>query len=137
MSASNKKEPTKVLIIEDEGDICLLLNIILKNEDLDLDLDHVKTLEKAKEYLDVENPVVIILDNRLPDGLGVDFIPYLRTHFPAIKICMISGYHAATAKDIALENGADVFLEKPFTKEQVYNAVKSLLVKSDNIPVVE
>lgn len=129
MSTNKQQEQTKILIIEDEGDICLLLNIILKGEELDLDLDHVKSLALAKEYLQQEKPAVVLLDNRLPDGLGVDFIPYLRSQFPEIKICMISGYHAATAKDIALENGADIFLEKPFTKEQVYQAVRTLLAK--------
>ena len=39
---------------------------------------------------------------------------------------MISGFDAA-AKDVALENGADVFLEKPFTREQVLRSIKSLM----------
>lgn len=137
MSSSNKQEPRKILIIEDEGDICLLLNIILKNEELDLELDHVKSIEKAKTYLETEKPEVLLLDNRLPDGLGVDFIPFVRKNYPGIKICMISGYHAAEAKDVALENGADIFLEKPFTKDQVFSAVKFLLEQKDTMEVEE
>jgi hypothetical protein len=39
---------------------------------------------------------------------------------------MISGYDGA-AKDVALDNGADLFLEKPFTRDQLYEAIKSLL----------
>ena len=39
---------------------------------------------------------------------------------------MISGYSGA-AKDAALVNGADKFLEKPFTKENLYKSVKELL----------
>ena len=38
---------------------------------------------------------------------------------------MISGFDAA-AKDVALENGADVYLEKPFTKAQIYKAIETL-----------
>ena len=66
----------KVLIVEDEGDMCLLLNIILN--DTDLELDHVQSLLAADEYLQKELPSVIILDNKLPDGFGVDFITYLK-----------------------------------------------------------
>jgi two-component system, OmpR family, response regulator len=115
----------KVLIIEDEGDICLLLNILLAGKDIEL--DHVKSLSEAKQYLSESQPDLVMLDNRLPDGLGIDFIPYIHENYPSIKILMISGYHSAEIKDLAIENGADQFLEKPFSKEQVFNAVQELL----------
>ena len=114
----------KVLIVEDEGDMCLLLNILLNGEEMEL--DHVQSLLAADEYLQKEQPNVIILDNKLPDGFGVDFITYIKKKYPSIKIIMISGFDAA-AKDVALENGADVFLEKPFTRVQVLRSIKSLM----------
>jgi DNA-binding response OmpR family regulator len=114
----------KVLIVEDEGDMCLLLNIILN--DTDLELDHVQSLLAADEYLQKELPSVIILDNKLPDGFGVDFITYLKQKYPSIKIIMISGFDAA-AKDVALENGADIFLEKPFTRDQIFKSIEALI----------
>ncbi len=115
---------SKVLIIEDEGDMCLLLNILLDGKELDL--DHVKSLSAAEEYLQQAQPRVVILDNKLPDGFGVDFISYIKSRYPSIKIIMISGFDGS-AKDVALENGADYFLEKPFTKDQLYASIKSLL----------
>ena len=114
----------KVLIVEDEGDMCLLLNIILN--DTDLELDHVQSLLAADEYLQKELPSVIILDNKLPDGFGVDFITYLKQKYPSIRIIMISGFDAA-AKDVALENGADIFLEKPFTRDQIFKSIEALI----------
>lgn len=115
----------KVLIIEDEGDICLLLNIMLKGKDIDL--EHVNSLSKAKEYLQNETPSLVMLDNKLPDGLGMDFIQFIKENYPSIKIVMISGFHPSLTKDIALTNGADIYLEKPFTKDQVFQSVDSLL----------
>jgi two-component system OmpR family response regulator len=114
----------KVLIVEDEGDMCLLLNILLNGKDIQL--DHVKNISAAEEYLQKEQPSVIILDNKLPDGFGLDLIPFLKKKYPEIKIIMISGFDAS-AKDVALESGADVFLEKPFTRDQLYKSVKGLL----------
>jgi two-component system, OmpR family, response regulator len=126
MSETTLQQTTlkKVLIIEDEGDMCLLLNIMLNGKEMEL--DHVKNLTAAEEYLQNEKPSVVILDNKLPDGFGIDYIAQIKKHYPSIKIIMISGYDGA-AKDVALENGADIYLEKPFTKDQLYNSLKELL----------
>ena len=114
----------KILIIEDEGEMCLVLNILLSNEDIEL--EHVKNILAAEEYLAEELPSLIILDNKLPDGYGVDYISHLKKRYPSIKIIMITGFDASV-KDVAMENGADLFLEKPFTKEEFLTAIKTLL----------
>ena len=113
-----------VLLIEDEGEMCLLLNLILDNKDLHV--KHVKTLADAAALLKKEQPDLIMLDNRLPDGFGFDFISYLKSNYPAIKIIMISGVDKA-AGDSALEMGADMFLSKPFTRAILLQSVNKLL----------
>jgi DNA-binding response OmpR family regulator len=117
-------KPKKVLIIEDEGDMCLLLNIILTGKGMEL--DHVKNLSAAQDYLKQEQPAVVLLDNKLPDGYGVDFISFIKKNYPSIKIIMISGFDGS-AKDVALENGADIFLKKPFTKDQLFQSIQGLV----------
>jgi two-component system OmpR family response regulator len=114
----------KILIVEDEADMCLLLNILLTGKDIQL--DHVKSLSSAVSYLESDNPSIVILDNKLPDGFGIDFIPKMKKAYPSIKIIMISGFNGA-AKDLAMENGADIFLNKPFTKDQLFKSIKDLL----------
>jgi two-component system OmpR family response regulator len=123
-TTSQEKRAKKVLIVEDEGDMCLLLNILLNGKEMEL--DHVKNLTAAGEYLQNEQPSVIILDNKLPDGFGVDYISEIKKNYPNIRIIMISGFDAS-AKDVALENGADIFLVKPFTRDQLYQAIKGFL----------
>jgi two-component system OmpR family response regulator len=121
---SIKSKMKKILIVEDEADMCLLLNILLAGKDIQL--DHVKTLNSAASYLKSDNPSIVILDNKLPDGFGIDFIPEMKKAPPDIKIIMISGFTGAV-KDVAMYNGADIFLNKPFTKEQLYKSIKDLL----------
>jgi two-component system, OmpR family, response regulator len=121
---SAKATARKVLIIEDEGDLCLLLNILLDGQGMEV--DHVQSLAKAEEYLLQEEPSLILLDNRLPDGFGVDFIGSIKNQHPNSKVIMISGIDAA-ARDVAIENGADAFLKKPFTKAELYRSVTELL----------
>lgn len=124
MSTTANPKSKKVLIVEDEGDMCLLLNILLTGKEMEL--DHVKNLSAAAKYLQNEQPSVVILDNKLPDGFGVELIPFLKKQYPSIKIIMISGYDAS-AKDAAIESGADVFLNKPFTKDQLYQSIQGLM----------
>jgi len=114
----------KVLIIEDEGDMCLLLNIILAGKKMQL--DHVKSLADAQSYLENSQPQVVLLDNKLPDGFGVDFIPQIKKSNPSAKVIMITGFDAA-AGDVALENGADLFLTKPFTRDQLQESVNKFM----------
>jgi two-component system OmpR family response regulator len=116
-----------VLLIEDEGEMCLLLNLILDQENLDV--EHVKTLAGADAYLERKLPALIVLDNRLPDGFGFDYLGHLKKKYPWIKVILISGVDAAAA-DFALEIGADDFLSKPFTKAKLLASVNSLLTKT-------
>ena len=122
-TASKNKPAKKVLVVEDEGEIGLLLNMILNEKDFEL--DYVSNLLSADEYLQKEEPSVIILDNKLPDGFGIDFISYIKKKYADIKIIMISGF--ASAKDVALANGADMFFEKPFTKDELNMSLNKLV----------
>lgn len=119
-----KTDLKKILIIEDEGDMCLLLDKLLRSRDVQV--DHVKNLFDAHIFLKHKQPELILLDNRLPDGYGLDFIGYIKNRYPAIKIIMISGIDAA-AQDFALEVGADNFLTKPFTKQQLHESIDRVL----------
>ena len=118
------KRAKKLLVVEDQGETCLILGLILS--DRKIELDYVNNLLDADEYLQKNKPSVIILDNKLPDGFGVDFITYVKNKYPGIKIIMISGF--STARDVAIENGADVFLEKPFSMDNVNEAIDRVLV---------
>ena len=118
-----KRNTTKrILVVEDEGEMALLLNIILN--ETDFQLDYVNNLLSAEEYLQQQEPSIVVLDNKLPDGYGVDFISYMRKKYPSVKIVMISGF--SSARDVALENGADKFFEKPFSRQQLCDSISEL-----------
>lgn len=118
----SSKPAKKILVVEDEGEMSLVLEMILKERKFEL--DYVNDLLSADEYLAKQQPSMILLDNKLPDGFGVDFISYVKKKYPSIKIIMISGF--GTARDVALENGADMFFEKPFPLEDFFEAIDRL-----------
>lgn len=124
MTAKTKNKVTKVLVVEDEGDIALLLELLLDSKNMVV--DHARNLGDARDFLEKETPELILLDNRLPDGLGIDFIGYVKLQYPQIKIIMISGVDPA-AEDAALATGADKFLCKPFTKSQLHESIDLVL----------
>lgn len=113
----------KILVVDDEGQMGLVLDMILNEQDYQL--DYVNNLLSADEYLHQHEPAAVILDNKLPDGFGVDFISYIKQKYPAVKVIMISGF--GSARDVALENGADVFFEKPFALDEFNEAIDRLL----------
>ena len=113
-----------ILIIEDEGDISLILNLMLKKEDIEI--EHVTTLAKAATFLKEQSTDIVIIDNQLPDGFGLEYIKEIKSSYPLIKIIMITGNTDTTDKATAIENGADIFLAKPFTKEQIQAAIENV-----------
>ena len=118
------RQAKKMLVVEDQGETCLMLDLILSERKFEL--NYVNSLLDADEYLGKNQPSMIILDNKLPDGFGVDFISYVKKKYPKIKIIMISGF--STARDVAMENGADAFLEKPFSLDNVIEVIDRVLV---------
>ena len=123
-TATDTIRKQKLLIVEDEGEMCLLINLLLDGEGMEI--EHVQSISEAVEYFQQEAPSVVLLDNRLPDGYGIDLINFIRSEHPATRIIMISGVDAS-AKDVALENGADLFLEKPFNKKTLIQSIQGLL----------
>ena len=56
-----------------------------KRKELTDDLNHVTSLEAAKDYLKKNKVDLIVLDNYLTDGQGVEFLPELKG-YPIIMI---------------------------------------------------
>ena len=113
----------KILVVDDEGQMGLVLDMILNESEFQF--DYVNNLLSADEYLKKQQPSLVVLDNKLPDGYGIDFIVYMKKKYPSIKIIMISGF--GLARDAALANGADDFFEKPFALDEFNAAINSLL----------
>jgi two-component system, OmpR family, response regulator len=115
----------KVLIVDDEIDICYLLSVILKQRNLVP--KYVNTLSEAELALKKETPSILFLDNHLPDGLGIEFIKYVKLNYPSIKLILITAYDSLIEKQAAINEGADFFIGKPFTKAIINDTVDKLI----------
>jgi DNA-binding NtrC family response regulator len=83
------------------------------------------TISAAKTALHVTEDSIntafdlVLLDIRLPDGNGLDFLTHLSRHQKANRVIVISGEGTAVEAFRATEIGAFDFIEKPFTPERV------------------
>ncbi len=115
----------KALIIDDEVDICNLLSYLLVKKNMQT--GYVNSISQAMEVLEEDQPRIIFLDNHLPDGKGLDFIPYIRQKLPGVKLIMITAYDSPADRTKAMSKGVDGFVPKPFTREKIYKAVDQLV----------
>ncbi|PWT93543.1 MAG: response regulator [Acidobacteria bacterium] len=119
------EEAVKVLIVDDERDVCFLLSTILKHRNMHSIC--VNSIDEARSELVRDNPAIIFLDNHLPDGFGIHFIDEIRAIRPNTKIVMITAYDTNNDKEKAHLAGVDFFIGKPFTRDNIFSAVESLV----------
>ena len=121
----NEGHTLKTLIIDDEEDMHYLLKNILKQRGITT--VSAGTINEALAYLkDHYDIFLIFLDNRLPDGIGYQYIARLRELTKA-SIVMVTAYDTSYDKKMARESGADDFIGKPFSKEIILNVVDRIL----------
>lgn len=113
------KKYNNALIIDDDTDLCLLLKAMLNKLIPSVHCEN--SLTGGRAFLQQNKPDVIFLDHNLPDGLGTDFIKEVREFSPGAVIVLISAINSI--KNDGIENGADIFLEKPLTFANVTTAL--------------
>lgn len=124
MNTTTTLKNPQVLIIDDETDICYLLGTLLKRRQIQS--KYVNSLKEAVNLLETTEPEIIFLDNHLPDGLGVNFIGYIKRFHPVAKIIMITAHDTVADVQKAYKEGVDYFIGKPFSKESINNIMEKL-----------
>ena len=109
----------KILIIEDDPMVAMIHKEYFKRKEISNDLNHVSTLEEVKEFLANSDTDLIILDNYLADGQGIEFLPELKGY----PIIMITAANDVQTVEAALTNGVVDYLVKPFTYERFSQAI--------------
>ena len=116
-------EARKLLIVDDDPHIRRLLQIYLRNSGYEI--AEAATGEEATELLDAEQFDVILLDLILPYHGGFMLCQRVRSAEDGAKphIIIITGEDSPEIRATAEECGADDFLAKPFTQQDVVGAV--------------
>jgi len=88
------------------------------------------TRSSVKSAVEVLNDLeidLVITDLKMPKHSGLDLIRYVNENFNKIGIIMITGYPSIEGAVQAIKTGAQEFLAKPFTDEELLSAVQKIL----------
>lgn len=111
----------QILIVEDDSSVKNLMTTTLKAHDYKYIV--AETGEDAIRQASTYNPDIILLDLGLPDIDGIDVIKKIRT-WSNVPIIVISARSEDADKIEALDNGADDYLTKPFSVEELLARIR-------------
>src|SRR5947208_4033062 len=127
---------TRVLVVDDEAQILRALQIKLRSAGYTVET--AATAQEALAKAAMRPPEAIILDVVLPDGNGVDVCREVRT-WSSVPILVLSAVGEEQQKIAALDAGADDYVTKPFSGDELLARVRAQLRRSAPVgkPVLE
>lgn len=120
----------RVLIVEDERVFALAVQKRLQREHFLCELTF--DLAAAREQLAAVEPDLILLDMRLPDGSGLDFLSEIQSHGDSpVPVLVMSAYGEVEDAVSAMKLGAADYLKKPIDLDELLVNVEKVLSKSE------
>ena len=117
----------KILVVDDDTDIVLLLASRLRANRYDVIVAHdaIQAVDKAIR----EKPDLILLDIKMPAGSGVSVMEHLRdsSETVLIPVIVITAYPSPELQQQIKDMGAKGFISKPFTAEDVLPRIRTIL----------
>src|SRR5688572_13648609 len=86
------------------------------------DIQCAYTIETGKVLVSKSKPDLVFVDNNLPDGKGADLVKIIKGVSPSSLVIFITAV-GNIAKDKAIMNGADAYIEKPLTYSAIMKAL--------------
>ena len=126
----------KVLIIDDEKDICFLISEILKDEKFTTYSS--QNSDEAISNFKKNKPDLVILDVWLSNSKldGIEILKEFKNINKNIPVIIISGHGTVDLAVSAIKNGAYDFLEKPFNSDKLIilsnRAIENSRLKNEN-----
>lgn len=117
--------PSRILIVDDEDQICALLMDFLTDAGYDTlqansGADAVRLVKEARPHL-------MLLDIRMPEMSGIEILKRVREIDREIGVIMITGYHDIEIAQQALKAGASDFVTKPLDLEYLATSIQQKL----------
>ncbi|WP_110655265.1 response regulator [Salinicola halimionae] len=120
-----------ILIVEDEPKIARLVADYLSKSGYAS--DHIDHGNAVMEWLEENQPMLILLDLMLPGTDGLTLCRQIRERFPTIPVIMLTARVEEVDRLLGLELGADDYICKPFSPREVVARVKAVLRRSQGL----
>jgi two-component system KDP operon response regulator KdpE len=115
----------RILVVEDEQSLLRTLELTLSRHDFEV--QGAGSGADARSALSRWHPDVVVLDLGLPDVDGIDLIRELREQGNPLRILVLSARGGERDKVEALDLGADDYLTKPFSTEELLARIRVAL----------
>lgn len=123
--------PTRLLIIEDDPALREMLS--LHFEDLGMQVATASNCAIARQQASAGPVKLILLDQQLPDGLGIELLPELLSLQPGAPVVMMTGQHDLELAIEAIKLGAAEFIHKPIQTQDLQQAVDKALARRQTL----
>jgi DNA-binding response OmpR family regulator len=112
----------KILLVDDNSDLLLITQIILKGQGYDTVL--AKSVEEAERKIKIHQPALLLLDIRIGEEDGRTFCRKVKRTDGDIRVILMSGDDCTEYRKAA----ADDFLPKPFDFNELLEKVQNQLL---------
>ncbi|NLU41369.1 MAG: response regulator transcription factor [Firmicutes bacterium] len=114
----------KVLIVEDEVQLCESLKELLEAENCSVDYVHDGV--SAEDYIMTDAYDVVVLDIMLPGMDGIEVLTRIRERGSTVPVLLLTAKKSPNDKISGLDKGADDYLTKPFAPGELMARLRAL-----------
>jgi DNA-binding NtrC family response regulator len=129
------KEDYNILAVDDSPDT---LEVIQRNlESHGYSVATATSADSALEYLKTATVNLLITDYKMPRVSGLDLLKHVTENYKEIEVMMITGFPCVDGAVQAIKDGAEEYLVKPFTDQELMEAVGRIIKKQARRHAVE
>ena len=121
----------KVLLVDDDIDLCEMLADYLSQNDYQVDMVH--NSQDAMSFLTETTVDMIILDIMMPGQTGLELLPQLRSNW-STPVIMVTGRGDDIDRIVGLEMGADDYISKPCNPRELTARIQAVLRRTQSTP---
>ncbi len=119
------KDGSKILVVDDSPATLEVVGRILRHQGHSVET--APDVAAAVARLDGEPLDLVITDFRMPGADGLDLVRHVRENFPDTAVVMLTGFPSIEGAVEAVKGGAEAYLTKPFTQNELLATVAQVL----------
>ncbi|EFK12343.1 response regulator receiver domain protein [delta proteobacterium NaphS2] len=120
--------PLDIIVIDNEGVICDACDLVLTERGHCV--DYAKTGKAGLLSVERVQYDLVLLDIKLPDMDGMEILKIAKDRRPEMPVIIMTGYSTLSSAVQATKLGAAVYLSKPFTEDELLEAVEEAFSKA-------
>ena len=121
MTAAPTGERYRVLVVDDSTDTLERVRRSLSRADYDVFLG--RGVQEALELLEREAVDIVLTDLKMPRIGGLELVRYVRENLPDAEVILMTGYPSVGGAVEAMKTGAEDYLAKPFTEDELLDCL--------------